>query len=222
MTKKRDVLVASVCIAALVSLSLYALVTADRAHASTLATLSGQLDVGSTGQDVRTLQTLLGSNPLVYPQDLVTGYYGPLTKTAVVQFQIAYGLPPVGRVGPQTLALVNQLIENDTPIDVSAPTVSSVAVSTTETTATITWTTDETASGSVHYDLVPIQFRETSMAHEEPWTSGTLVAETVSGTSHRVVITGLSPSHTYYVSTESRDLTGNITVTLSQPFTTKP
>ncbi len=199
----------------------FVLFTPERTHAASFTPLSNQLAVGMSGQNVTTLQTLLATDPNVYPQALVTGYYGQLTANAVSQFQIGYGLPPVGRVGPQTLALINQLIANgNTTVDVSAPSVSNLRTITTQTSATITWSTNEQAFGSVHYDSVPISTMETSSVHQEPQTSGTLTAEILPGVSHNITIMGLVPGQTYYFSTESRDLTGNVTLTLSQPFVT--
>ena len=223
MTIQHKVLFGSAAGAVAVALLAFAFSLPRESHAATLTQLSSQLDVGSTGPDVTTLQTLLASNPLIYPQALITGYYGPLTQTAVTQFQIGYGLPAVGRVGPQTLDLINQLIANgDTTLDVSAPIVTDLKVVPSSTTATITWSTNENASGSVHYDIFPISFTEVSAAHQEPLTSGTLISETTSGMWHSITITGLTPGHLYYFSTESRDTTGNVSVTLSQSFMTTP
>jgi hypothetical protein len=191
-------------------------------RAAGLAALAGQLGIGSQGASVTTLQTLLATDPNAYPQGLVTGYYGPLTEKAVANFQIGYGLPGVGNVGPRTLALINQLIANgNTSIDITAPLVSNMQVATTPTTATITWSTNEQVAGSVHYDVVPIVSQEVSTAHQDPQTSGTLIREQTMGQSHSLTITGLLANHTYYFSTESRDVTGNVTVTRSQSFATQ-
>ena len=52
----------------------------------------------------------------IYPAGLVTGYYGPLTKAAVAKFQLKYGIvvnastPGYGRVGPKTMAKINELL----------------------------------------------------------------------------------------------------------------
>lgn len=58
------------------------------------------LTVGSTGADVSALQAAVGvANP--------TGYFGPITKAAVVKFQISKGISGTGYVGPLTLAALN-------------------------------------------------------------------------------------------------------------------
>lgn len=59
--------------------------------------------------DVTRLQTLLAKDPAVYPEGLVTGYFGPATLAAVKRFQLKEGLvtegsPGYGLVGPATRA----------------------------------------------------------------------------------------------------------------------
>ena len=73
------------------------------------------LALGSTGDDVSSLQTFLARDPSVYPEGRVTGYYGRLTETAVKNFQEKYGIassgiPGYGRVGPKTRAKLNEMI----------------------------------------------------------------------------------------------------------------
>jgi peptidoglycan hydrolase-like protein with peptidoglycan-binding domain len=71
--------------------------------------LNRQLSIGSTGEDVKTLQTFLASYDHVYPEGLITGYFGALTANAVASFQAINGLPSVGRVGPLTLQKLKEL-----------------------------------------------------------------------------------------------------------------
>lgn len=68
------------------------------------AAISQQLDLGASGDDVTQLQTFLAEDSTVYPEGLITGYYGALTAAAVSRFQTKNGLPAVDRVGPMTLA----------------------------------------------------------------------------------------------------------------------
>ncbi len=72
--------------------------------------LSQTLRPGATGEEVKILQEYLVSQPDLYPEQLVTGYYGLLTERAVSNFQEKNGLEQVGIVGPKTLAIINQAL----------------------------------------------------------------------------------------------------------------
>ncbi len=69
------------------------------ASASTSASFTKDLTVGSKGDEVSALQKKLGVS--------VTGYFGALTKAAVVAFQKENGLPSTGYVGALTRAKLN-------------------------------------------------------------------------------------------------------------------
>lgn len=68
------------------------------------------LSMGDSGDDVTQLQAYLASDAELYPEAKVTGYYGPLTVAAVKRFQARYGISQVGRVGPQTMAKLNEVM----------------------------------------------------------------------------------------------------------------
>lgn len=70
--------------------------------------IARQMDIGATGNDVSSLQQFLASYDSVYPEGLVTGYFGRLTANAISLFQSLNGLPSVGRVGPLTLQKLNE------------------------------------------------------------------------------------------------------------------
>jgi peptidoglycan hydrolase-like protein with peptidoglycan-binding domain/GH25 family lysozyme M1 (1,4-beta-N-acetylmuramidase) len=71
------------------------------------------LQFGSTGDAVATLQSNL--NKLGY--NLTTdGFFGPLTRAAVVSFQQSHGLDPDGVVGPLTQGAINAALSNGTGI----------------------------------------------------------------------------------------------------------
>jgi uncharacterized protein YoxC len=70
--------------------------------------LSKTLRPGDSGQDVITLQEYLSSKSDIYPEQLVTGYYGPLTKQAVSNLQKKLGLEQTGIVDSKTLIAINQ------------------------------------------------------------------------------------------------------------------
>jgi hypothetical protein len=65
------------------------------------------LQPGDSGTEVRCLQEQLSK--LGYFHHPVTGYYGHITKAAVIAFQRDHGLHPDGVAGPQTRSLLNRL-----------------------------------------------------------------------------------------------------------------
>lgn len=68
---------------------------------------SGDLQLGSTGQQVTELQTLL--KKLDYFHVDPTGYYGPITEKAVSRFQRNFNIPSTGYTGPLTQSKINQV-----------------------------------------------------------------------------------------------------------------
>ena len=73
--------------------------------------LTSQLRRGMNDEDIKLLQEVLATDPEVYPEGLVTGYFGPLTERAVKRFQKKMGVEQVGLVGPKTLSKINELLE---------------------------------------------------------------------------------------------------------------
>jgi len=72
--------------------------------------LTRRLWRGMTGEDVEMLQEILATDPDIYPEGLITGYFGPLTERAVKKFQQKMGVEQVGLVGPKTLSKINELL----------------------------------------------------------------------------------------------------------------
>lgn len=84
--------------------------------------LINNLKYGMQGEEVKCLQTFLKlQGPEIYPEGLITGYFGPLTLSAVKKFQQKYwqeilapwGLTKeeaTGFVGSTTRAKINQLL----------------------------------------------------------------------------------------------------------------
>lgn len=70
---------------------------------------SRDLVFGMSGNDITQLQSLLASDKSIYPEGLITGYFGSLTRAAVRRFQAKYVLPQVGRVGPLTRAKLSEV-----------------------------------------------------------------------------------------------------------------
>lgn len=81
--------------------------------------ITRNLSIGLFGNDVRCLQQFLKNQAGIYPEGLVTGYFGRLTKAAVTRFQEKYAseiLSPIGLsrgtgfFGPLTRAKINSLL----------------------------------------------------------------------------------------------------------------
>ncbi|MDD5354818.1 MAG: peptidoglycan-binding protein [bacterium] len=87
------------------------------------AKFSNYLGVGSKGDEVRQLQQLLKDlGYYTYPS--ITGYFGNVTKAAVVAFQKANNLSPFpGFVGPGTRAALNKLTQTETAATEETPAV---------------------------------------------------------------------------------------------------
>ncbi len=72
------------------------------------STINRTLSLGSTGEDVATVQDYLFDQDFLQSQP--NAYFGYGTKTAVKLFQSRYGINPTGTVGLQTRTLLNNLI----------------------------------------------------------------------------------------------------------------
>jgi peptidoglycan hydrolase-like protein with peptidoglycan-binding domain len=77
-------------------------------------TLIRTLSLGDSGTDVANLQGFLAQNPLIYPEQSVTGYFSMYTQDAVQRWQTAYNIVSSGDpsttgygvVGPHTRAAI--------------------------------------------------------------------------------------------------------------------
>lgn len=67
------------------------------------------LEPGMQNDEVKELQTFLSQFKDIYPEGVVNGYYGPSTEAAVIRCQQKFGLPITGKVGPKTVAALNDL-----------------------------------------------------------------------------------------------------------------
>lgn len=76
---------------------------------ASLSPLISKYAYGQRGAHVTLLQQYLAKDSAIYPEGLVTGYYGPLTKKAIIRFQSKYGIEQTGISGPQTRAKLNEL-----------------------------------------------------------------------------------------------------------------
>ncbi len=79
--------------------------------------LASDSAVGTTGREVRHIQLLLAQNPAVYPEQLITGYFGGLTQKAITRFQVKHGLPITGsadavtRTKLQAISKTRQIVQ---------------------------------------------------------------------------------------------------------------
>ncbi len=76
--------------------------------------LRSGLREGVENDDVKKIQELLATDPTIYPKGKVTGYYGPLTKEAILAFQKKHGLPETGEVDEATKKLLEEYLKKKT------------------------------------------------------------------------------------------------------------
>ena len=76
--------------------------------------LTGPFKYGEKSNQTKLLQQILASDPDIYPEGLITGFYGPLTAKAVKKFQKNYEVYPIdGKIGPKTLAKLNEVYKKE-------------------------------------------------------------------------------------------------------------
>ncbi|MFT5036972.1 MAG: peptidoglycan hydrolase-like protein with peptidoglycan-binding domain [Candidatus Azotimanducaceae bacterium] len=74
------------------------------ASASTIFTQS--LEYGDTNEDIKRIQTLLATDPEIYPYGVASGFFGPKTQEAIKNLQTRFSLDPLGIIGPATKGLL--------------------------------------------------------------------------------------------------------------------
>src|SRR3989344_4990492 len=83
---------------------------AGAATAGACPNLTRSLSRGISGNDVLRLQTFLARDPSIYPEAVLSGYFGPLTERAVQRWQVKFGVissgPGYGIAGPRTAAAI--------------------------------------------------------------------------------------------------------------------
>jgi peptidoglycan hydrolase-like protein with peptidoglycan-binding domain len=189
------------------------------AQAYAYTPITSQLDPGARGYNVTNLQTFFADNASIYPEGLVTGYFGSMTKSAVQRFQANYGFDQVGRVGPMTLNKINSLIATggwtNTPVgDVSAPMIYSVSNTVSSNSASFSWTTNENATARVFFNTMPLVINEgdeTSAGFA--LRAGQVAAnDNIARSSQQVTLNGLTSNTLYYYMIVSTDTNGNVSV----------
>lgn len=188
-------------------------------------TLSRQLEMGSTGSDVSALQTFLAQDNTLYPQGLVTSYYGFLTKAAVSNFQTRNGISAVGRVGPATLPVLNYQMSQGmntsggSSQNLQAPVITSVSINTNSSNASVSWNTNESATGIVYYSTSPLVLTE---YFNSVGVSGgnSVMTDMNLRTSQNVSVQNLQNNTLYYYMIYTTDQSGNVSVTWPSTFRT--
>ncbi len=208
MTKKTGLIAASV-----ISLLIIAAPVLASANA-----LNRQLDIGMSGSDVSALQTFLAGDANVYPQGLITGYFGTLTSAAVSNFQTLNGIASVGRVGPQTLSVLNLQMGNGGVSGATAPTISSVTTNASQNSATVNWNTDQASKGVVYYSNSPLTLYERTNSVDV--SGNTVMTDTNYRTAQSVALSNLQGHTTYYYLVYTTDQAGNVSVTWPATFQT--
>lgn len=185
------------------------------------AAIVNQLELGSRGAQVTELQQFLALNTKVYPAGLVTGFFGPMTQAAVVQFQANYDISQVGRVGPATMARINAVMNAGQGLDIDGPSITNLAVQTNSFSTTLSWNSDSNIRGKIFYSTQPLQVQEASSSFMPPVVGGLSVESAAVGTSQSLSLTNLSSNTVYYYLVQATDLSGNVSVTRQSTFQTK-
>lgn len=189
------------------------------------------LDLGDRGTNVTNLQTFFSDNSVIYPEGLVTGYFGGLTQSAVKRFQASYnivnsGTPSstgYGRVGPSTQSKINNLISNGgwtggnyqgNNGGNSAPHLYNVSQSVTSNSATFTWYTNENATAKIFYSTTPITINEgdVNSIGFGVVNGYTAFSNNYASTNQQVIISNLSSNTLYYYMLVSTDVEGNVSI----------
>ena len=200
----------------LLGVSLLSLFMLGFTYTASAAVLTRQLEIGMSGSDVSDLQIFLAKDVTIYPQGLVTGYFGMLTQSAVSNFQARNGIDNVGRVGPITLSAINQQMNSDS----MAPVINSLNVGVTNTSVSMNWNTNENASAIIYYSSSPLSMIEASPGSAVNIGGSTLLVNTNLQSSHTGTITGLMPNTSYYYALYVKDGAGNENITWPTTFRT--
>ena len=196
-------------------------------------------------KDVETenLQAFLKEFPDIYPEGLITGYYGELTERAVRKFQKKHGEDDDGIIGPKTRKLLNWRIQElltqgagnsgkippgllhapgiwkkiatSTPpvLDTTPPVISDINA----TSITATTTSIIWTTSEVANSLI-------SYATSSPITpeNKTDVSDSNYVTNHDIDLMNLTASTTYYYMITSKDSSNNTATSTEYSFTTLP
>ncbi len=143
---------------------------------ASLPLFTKNLFLGVRDAEVSKLQEFLSTDPLIYPEGLITGYYGSATKAAVGRFQEKYqlGTPATlgfGGVGPKTREKLEEIFGSKQEV-VTAPS-SAPSMSLTSKAATTSTTTPPLAIVTSSELTLPSTTTETAPIINPPSTSTT-------------------------------------------------
>jgi hypothetical protein len=74
--------------------------------------LRADLREGMSDEDIKAIQELLASDSEIYPEGLVTGYFGQLTKRALMRLQHRHGIHETGEIDQDTKDLLEEYLQN--------------------------------------------------------------------------------------------------------------
>lgn len=198
------------------------------------AALYRTLKLGSRGADVSELQTILAENPSVYPEGQVTGYFGSLTRAAVIRFQTQRGLARDGIVGPITIAALqggsggtvsgqmaprfSSFALSQSTMTVNMSTTSSSGASVIRGSATINFSTVPSTLAAVHYSTSRVPATENESANPPTVSIGGTRVQSGSAftQNHSVTLTDLSANTRYYYIVHVIDAGGMSSVRFGQ------
>ena len=75
--------------------------------------LTDGLKKGVRHEDVIKIQKLLATDFTVYPEGIITGYYGEMTRRAVINFQQRHGLLATGEINYETKILMQDYLKKE-------------------------------------------------------------------------------------------------------------
>ena len=192
------------------------------AEAYTQITGNTTLRVGSSGQNVISLQELLASDVDVYPSGTKDGKFGPLTRNGVIQFQVAYKLTPDGIVGPITRNKINSIVTAGRGIDIAAPVIYSLVVSSSGRNQNLSFNTTEPVKAAVFYDVNALNWNgwdDTEMSLNTPNISGVSSVDSSFGNNKQFTLSNLSANTSYNYIVTATDQSGNTSVIWPSRFT---
>lgn len=203
------------------------MVSATKVHAAGYMQINGNttLQVGSKGEDVRALQVLMSSSHDMYPPGSQDGSFGPMTKKAVVQFQLAYGLTSDGVVGFSTRNKMNSVISAGRGIDVSNAGISNVSVTSSGSgnNEMISFSSMEPVRAAVFYDVNPINWNNWNdevMSLDTPNISGTANVDNDFSLNKQFTLNNLSANTRYNYMIVTTDQAGNTSAIWPSAFQT--